>query len=347
MLANYLSDAMSKAEAHGDTISPFTEGLEKLVRRELGAPPRGLRRLTGGASQEIWSFDVSTADGDRGFVLRRSPGIALNDLFPVSGMEAEAMAIRAVAGQSVPVPAIAYVLRPEDGLDHGFIASRVAGEALGRKIVRDAAFDGVRPRLAAELGTILARIHRTPADGLPLPTLTPENSIERLEQYLRSSTEPRPVFDAALAWLWRNCPEPTAPRLVHGDFRTGNYLLTPDGVSAILDWEACHFGDPMEDLGWLCMPIWRFGRLDQPAGGVGTRAQLFDAYAHASGEPVDAARVRFWEIRGMMHWGLTCMFMAESFLRGDGHAEWAVVGRRASEAEIELLHALTRETQDA
>ena len=81
------------------------------------------------------------------------------------------------------------------------------------------------------------------------------------------------MFELALAWLDRKKPAPTAqPVLVHGDYRTGNYLADETGVTAILDWEGAHLGDPIEDLGWLCVKSWRFGAVDRPAGGFGSRA---------------------------------------------------------------------------
>ena len=52
--------------------------------------------------------------------------------------------------------------------------------------------------------------------------------------------------------------------LVHGDFRTGNLMVSPRGLEAVLDWEFAHWGAPEEDLAWLCVRDWRFGRLDKP-----------------------------------------------------------------------------------
>ena len=55
---------------------------------------------------------------------------------------------------------------------------------------------------------------------------------------------------------------------------------------AVLDWEAVHVGDPMEDLGWICVTSWRFGEVDKPAGGFGTREELFAGYEAVSGVQV-------------------------------------------------------------
>ncbi|KQT35313.1 hypothetical protein ASG29_04240 [Sphingomonas sp. Leaf412] len=312
----------------------FETGLDAFARRVLGGPIAHLRRLTGGASQQLWSFDV----GDRGYVLRRAPGGAMFDKMGTIAPETEAAVIGAVAAQGVPVAPVAAVLTPDDGLGRGFVSVRMPGEALGKRIVADPRFAGIRDGLAHRCGAILSAIHATPPASLPpLPVRSPARSLDQLEGQLRSFGEPRPVFEAALAWLRDRCPPATVPQLVHGDFRNGNFLLEPDRLVAVLDWEACHLGDPVDDLGWLCMPSWRFGRPDLPVGGFGTRERLLAGYGRA----VDPARLRFWEVRGILRWGLTCMAMAEAFLNGDRSIERAAVGRRASEAELDLLHAMT------
>ena len=53
---------------------------------------------------------------------------------------------------------------------------------------------------------------------------------------------------------------------MHGDFRNGNFIVGADGIRAVLDWELAHLGDPIEDLGWLCVKSWRFGNADQVVG---------------------------------------------------------------------------------
>ena len=94
--------------------------------------------------------------------------------------------------------------------------------------------------------------------------------------------------------------------LVHGDYRTGNYLADETGVTAILDWEGAHLGDPVEDLGWVCVKSWRFGSVDKPAGGFGSREELWAAYERAGGGEVDPARAHWWEVFGTVRWGIIC-----------------------------------------
>jgi aminoglycoside phosphotransferase (APT) family kinase protein len=114
-------------------------------------------------------------------------------------------------------------------------------------------------------------------------------------------------------------------------------IVGPDGLRAVLDWELVHAGDPMEDLGWLCVKAWRFGS-PLPAAGVGTYDQLLDAYAEASGTTVDRDVVRWWEALGTLKWGVICIMQASTHLTGMTRSvELAAIGRRVCENEHDLL----------
>ena len=125
---------------------------------------------------------------------------------------------------------------------------------------------------------------------------------------------------------------------MHGDYRIGNIIFGPEGVRAVLDWELAHIGDPMEDLGWICVRSWRFGNDEKPVGGIGSREEFFSAYEAAGGSPVEAERVRFWEAFGNLRWGISCIFQAKTYLDGlSPSVEFASIGRRIAETEWELL----------
>jgi aminoglycoside phosphotransferase (APT) family kinase protein len=125
--------------------------------------------------------------------------------------------------------------------------------------------------------------------------------------------------------------------LVHGDYRVGNVIVGPEGLRAVIDWELVHVGDPMEDLGWLCVRAWRFGVDAKPVGGLCARERLFAAYADAGGGTVDPATVRWWEVCGNLKWGIMCIMQMQAFLAGVRSVELASIGRRTAETEIELL----------
>ena len=242
----------------------------------------------------------------------------------------------------VAVPEVVHICAPEDGLGLGYIMRFIEGQTIARKILRDDEFSDTRPQLAAQCGTMLARLHGLESDKMEgLPSSDARGELDKYTEILRAHGHPHPVFELAIRWLADNVPPSQARCLVHGDFRMGNLMVTPEsGVVAILDWELAHIGDPMEDLGWPCVPSWRFGQHQNPVGGFGQREDFYAAY-EAAGGTIDRAAVRFWEILGTLKWGIMCTMMATAFTSGaDRTVERAAIGRRASEAEIDLLRML-------
>ncbi|MGK0362386.1 MAG: aminoglycoside phosphotransferase (APT) family kinase protein, partial [Bradymonadia bacterium] len=125
-----------------------------------------------------------------------------------------------------------------------------------------------------------------------------------------------------------------------GDFRTGNFMVDATGLAGVLDWEFAHWGDASEDLAWLCVRDWRFGQLDKAAGGICDRATFYQAYAAASGRPVDAARVHFWEVLGNLRWGAATAFQGLRYAAGQTDLELLAIPRRAAEMEFEALRLI-------
>ena len=329
------------AETPAETAR-LAEGLDELARKRLGGEgARGLRRMTAGATQEVWRFDLVEGGKETSVILRRAPGgTRVSDT--AVGLETEAALIQAAEKRGVPAPQVRYVLAPEDGLGHGFIMSFVEGETLGGRIVRQEAFAQTRTFLARQCGEILARIHTMdPAEFPRLRRQTPRELIDQYRATYKASGWPRPVMDLAFRWLDERCPpDPEVVKLVHGDFRNGNLIFGPDGVRAVLDWEIAHVGDPMEDMGWICTGSWRFGRMDKPVGGFGEREDLWAGYEAAGGTPVKREQALWWEVYGSMRWGVMCNTMTASFRSADPSVERAVIARRSSETEIDLMRLL-------
>ena len=321
----------------------FERALSAVARRiDVGATGVcGLRRLSGGASQELWRFDLVQGEDRVPVILRRAPG-GERVAETAVGLEVEAALIQAADAAGVPVPPVRYVLKPEDDLGRGFVMGFVEGETLGGRIVKGEAFAAVRPHLARQCGEILARIHTLDPAAVPsLKRTTPESLVAQWFEAYRATGWPRPVFELAFRWLRQHCPPPPEqPRLVHGDFRNGNLMFGPDGVRAVLDWELAHVGDPMADLGWICVNSWRYGRLDKVVGGFGDLEDLFAGYAVAGGAPVDRAAAKWWEVFGSLRWGVMCAGMPSTFRTVDPTVERAVIARRASETEIDLMRLL-------
>jgi aminoglycoside phosphotransferase (APT) family kinase protein len=320
-------------------VDPLAEQLRTVVGGALSADVeiRDLRRLTGGASRETWSFDAVAGDGTvRELILRRDPPAV-----PGEGMSIEAMAIRAARAAGVPEPEIIAFSDSSEAVGAPYvIMERVEGEALPRRLLRDEAFAEVRPQLAEQCGEALARIHSIPLDeipGLGRPDVLPE-----LRDWLHSFADPSPALELGMRWLEQNRPEPVADAVVHGDFRNGNLLIGPDGIRAVLDWERVYRGDPMQDLGYVCVRAWRFGA-EPDVGGFGGRDELFRGYERVSGRPVDPEVVHWWEVFGTVWWGVVCMAQASRHLSGaERSVELVAIGRRTWETEYDTMLLIAR-----
>jgi aminoglycoside phosphotransferase (APT) family kinase protein len=322
--------------------------LAQVVAARLGPPGtvEHLVRLTGGATKATWSFDARVGDEILALVLQQpvprtlAPGDPMRRLPHVAGASDAALMI-AAARAGVPVPRVRLVLAEEDGLGPGHVTERLEGETIGTRINRDERFTSARRVMATQCGEILARIHAMAPRELPF--LIEQDVAAELEVYRDiwdSFDQPQPAIELGFRWLVEHAPKSAGPRLVHGDFRTGNFIVGPEGIRAVLDWEIAHVGDPMADLGWLCVRTWRFGgRL--PVGGFGERHELFEAYERAGGRRVDAESVLFWEVFGCLKWGVMCMMKGESHRRGSPRSlEQLAIGRRSEEPLHDLLALL-------
>jgi aminoglycoside phosphotransferase (APT) family kinase protein len=321
------------------------DALASAVGRRLGqaATIEALRRLSGGASRETWSFDAVAAGGARHeLVLRRDPG----DFAGQSDRGIEFALLEAAHDGGVAVPRVWFLLEPGDHLGSGFVMERVEGETIPRRILRDDEYEAARPRLAGQCGEQAARIHALDPSRLPpLPVQGARQQIDQYREYLDGFGEPHPAFELGLRWLADHAPDdPPSPVLVHGDFRNGNLVVGPGGVRAVLDWELAHLGDPVEDLGWLCVKSWRFGMTGQRVGGFGTVDDLLASYQAAGGREVDRAELRYWEAMGTLKWGVICEIQAFTHLQGAVRSvELATLGRRVAEMEWDLLELIEGE----
>lgn len=302
-------------------------------------------RLSGGASQETFRISIKTDDGDRILAMRRAPGGMFTEPLPgYPGLATEALLMQSAKAAGVPEPEVYWVLQPEDELGGGFIMEWIEGEALGARIVRSEAYADIRPKLAFECGQIMARIHAIDLEesGLKrhLADISPAEFVEQTWTRYKALNTPQPMIDYAARWLTENLPVSFEPALVHNDFRNGNFMLSPEGVTAVLDWELAHIGDPMRDLGWICTNSWRFGSA-LPVGGFGEYKDLFAGYESISGKQVDPDHVKFWEVFGSFWWAVGCLGMAEHYRTGpDKTVERPAIGRRSSECQVDCVNLI-------
>lgn len=315
------------------SINTLVDALASDLSLLLGAREiSNLRRLTGGASRETWRFD---ADGSS-FVLQRvRPGT-------IGGLKQEPSVLVMAARHGVPVPELVFDGSASDALTQPFMIVRaVEGETIARKIQRDDAFGLARQNFCRDAGTALAKLHGI--DVQEVSGLEDEDQVERYREVLDFLNEPHPTFELVFKWLKAHQPESRRRTIVHGDFRLGNLMIGPRGIEAVLDWELAHLGDPMEDLGWLCVKAWRFGGA-QPVAGLGSYDDLFSAYEEHSGVKVDHDVVRWWQVLGTLKWGIICISQASTHLSGVIRShELAAIGRRVCENEYDLFQLLEGE----
>lgn len=330
-------------------LDGIARSLSAVAQRELGAcgDVEALRALTGGATRTTYFFEARLPDGRRRFILQLSTASAdrAASFTPKLSASQDAALLQDADALGVRVPRVCALLRPEDGLGDGHITAFVEGESLGRRIVHDAAFAGARRVLASQLGANLARIHRI--DLSRHQHLVPFGPAAQIGSYagiVEHYGVRSPALEYALAWSREHAPAQVDATVVHADYRMGNLLVGRDGLAAVLDWEAAHQGDPMQDLGYLCVRTWRFGGAG-PVAGVGARDELFAAYEAAGGRRVDPQAVRFWEAWGNVKWALVALRkgLRHRDSRGPVSLEQCAIGRRTEEALWDFFRAIDKE----
>lgn len=300
----------------------------------------GLTRLSGGANMESWAFDWAGG----AYVLRRAPSADYMVGRPY-GHADEAALVIAAHGAGVNAPEVVGVLADSDGIGTGYVMRRVIAEVNPAKILADPP-----PSMLADLGRELARIHAIPAATIPaaIPLMDTAAALAELKTRFLDYGGDRPVIALAIKWCEEHLPTPAEPVLVHGDYRMGNIMVDADGLAVVLDWELAHRGDAHEDLAFGCMTVWRFGRIDHPAFGVGSLDDYFAAYEAAGGAKVDRERFHFWLVYRTLWWALGCLQMGQAWRSGaDPTVERVVVGRRTAEQELDLLLLLEAEAPAA
>lgn len=311
-------------------LDGVARNLTAFLRRQVGAEVTvgALRRYTVGFSWITYGFEASWSErgGPRReqLILRLGPP---QGLFTPYRAFPQFAALDALHGSGAPVPRAYWYGEDLDAFGAPFfICEKVEGEAPLPWVAegREAFPPQVREALAEQFVSALAAIHRFEWRGTPLEKLEPavdERSaaavqIDFWEQALeRWSFRPYPMFQWAISWLRAHCPTASRVSVVHGDYRTGNFLESGGRITAILDWELVHLGDPLEDLGWVCMRSFR-GRSPHMCHLI-ERERLYERYRQASGIPVNAAAVRFYEAFGTFKLAVIHVGAARCF--EDGH----------------------------
>lgn len=328
-------------------MEELTRRIEGALSERTGEPVQVslLEPLTGGACQESFRVELTVGGAPMRLALRSDARASL----PGSvGRAVEFPVITAAVRAGVPTPRARWLF---DGIvrdgAHAFLMDWADGEAIGARVVRHPKLAGAREVLPAQLAAAMAGVHRvTPTTHPDLPlahrdTDPVEAAFSSVRDLLDDLPEPHPALELAFRWARDHAPVVPETTLLHGDFRTGNFLVDATGLTALLDWEFTRWGDPLEDLAWFCLRDWRFGAVDRPAGGLTSRADFYRRYAAESGREVDPARVHFWEVLGNIRWGGCAVMQGERYLGGSSaDLELLAIPRRACEMEWEALRLI-------
>lgn len=293
-------------------IDQLSVSLQAFVERQIsGAIVSELARIGGGGSKEQFRFSLSKAgDRDGDYVLRMDPFEGVVQ----TSREREAELLTAMQG-IVPVPRVVWV--DADGselgrpsvimtFERGVIkpTAKTGGNVTGTGLVFGAEW---RAKLAPQFIDILAAIHGFdwkaanfqhfdgPGDD---PCQSARWQVEWWTRVWREdNVVASPIATFTQAWMRDHLPACPNPVIVHGDYRSGNFLFDEESgrISAFLDWELAHIGDPHEDLAWAM----QLGSLDDDvfySSGLLTREAFIAEYERASGVRVDQRTLHFYEV---------------------------------------------------
>ena len=325
---------------------PVAEGLAEYLAEQLGRAVsiENVVEASAGARRRNVLFDAVSGAERLELVASITPSAAIL-LMPT---ETEAGALRLAEEAKVPVPHVHWVCTDERYVGGPFfVSTRVSGETVPRRVLRLIERERIGARLAGQLGDAFARLHAVPVERAPagltrLDGASPvERALDALRVQLDTLWQPAPALALGLRWLERNASDvPRRLAVVHGDLRNGNIIVDATGLRAVLDWEATHLGDPIEDLAWIALRTWRFGSDALEVGGFANRAALVDAYEAAGGR-FDLRSFHWWKVFGTLRWGAGLARQAIGHMDGSVPSiVMAASGRRVAELEFDLLTLL-------
>jgi aminoglycoside phosphotransferase (APT) family kinase protein len=293
--------------------------LEAWLADEVGEPVtvEAVRRTSAGFSRENWVFDATWAGERHALIARRDPvGSVLE-----TDRRVETAVLRALHGTDVPTPTLRWA-----DLEGGRLGRPALVMDLARGTCDGFVLNGDRPlaervALAHRIYDELAGIHLVGWRSLELTQVLDDpgskaalRAVDHWEGELRRvQLDPEPELTFVLAWLRANAPGNERTTLVHGDFKPGNLLLDGDEVSAVLDWETAHLGDPHEDLGWVTNPL-RGG--EHRIAGAWEPQDLLDRWAERTGFTVDPEAVRWWQVLANVKLCVIVLTGSRAFVEG-------------------------------
>lgn len=287
MSVEHAKGVKALAEVVPPTDVASEEELRSWVEEETGASITGWRQIAGGNRCRSWAVSLTREGAASGIYLRYQPPR------PPSAepytVWREAAVYRALDDTGVPLPRLIAV-HPR----HQAIMTELKA---GRAEFRSLTDDRERRAIASDFVRGLAQLHKTDFSGRAIPGHAPgmriadcvRAELDTWGEMYRETGTPDALIDFAMGWLYGNLPDPDGePVLVHGDAGPGNFLFDRGRMTALIDWELAHAGDPMEDLAWFSMR----SVMEPVPDFIGSIRE----YEQAVGAPVDVARIRYHRV---------------------------------------------------
>ena len=285
-----------------------------------------IRRFPVGFSWLTYAVPVrglSGSDGEQELILRLGPDYGL---FSPYSAAPQALAMRSLEGSAVPLPRVYWSSDDAAILGAPFLfCEKSPGDALVPWVSPTAPplVEAYRKSLAAQFIDILAALHCVQWQDKPIAQIaqgvTASNAARRNVEYweiqiARWAMRPFPLAEFGIRWLKAHAPAAPRVAIVHGDYRTGNFLEAGGRITSILDWELVHLGDPHEDLGWAGLPMYMGGsklisRLAEPDW-------FYQRYGERAGFEVSMESVRYYQVFSLLKLAATHMAAARRFEEG-------------------------------
>ncbi len=305
----------------------------------------GWKRVFGGNARQAYAFDAIWPDG------RNVPCIMLRQVAAKhvdSDTAAEYAVLRSMNGAQVRAPAA--IALDADGSVTGapsIVLQRIAGEAGAMPFLNQPDF-AIGRALTADLARATADLHRFDWQTGGLNAGDADPILAQIEywdtNFRNHRLEPHPVLAWLFSWLRRHAPRPARLALVHGDLRPGNFLYEGDRVTALLDWEMAHVGDPAEDAAWIYRALWSPERF-VPIDG------FLEVHAKQAGFAIPRRNMTFYRIFSEAKFASISLAAAHSFASG-GTSNLRHIDRAAKVPEclrlaLALIASENWETRDA
>jgi aminoglycoside phosphotransferase (APT) family kinase protein len=313
--------------------APLEHRLRSWFAERLDDPELGISELqqhNEGFSWETYTLAAAWHDAATGAPRREGFAVRVQPLDGMLGpydVEAQYRVHEALAASGLPVPRARWIEPDPAPLGAPFyVVDRIAGRVPVQWRPDDREIFPTPEswhRFGQRFADVHAEIHRLDWRALGLgflaaaeePQLCVRHELDRWIAHYESSLEVElPIIREAIEWLRYHLPASGRLVLCHGDYRIGNVMERDGELVAVLDWELAHIGDPIEDIAYAGLPLWR-GR-DPRISHFLPPEEYFERYEARTGLRVDPEAYRAWTVFGLVKAGACHLRGARAFREG-------------------------------